>query len=198
MSVWGSDSWRSRRWWPFVTSFRSIIAYLSILLSTGIWNILMTSTERTCPKLGSRRNRWESPIWTILLHRRRPVKTKADRSSESEYWIMHTARKCCELSTLRLSRKWEYTRLTLMVGGLSLTSSSQNISFNGTSAMLCCLRSTGSSQKVSCSHVSSISFHSSSIHWRYHRRSQSQTRGLPAIEATKMGVRLTQERNWVS
>ncbi len=68
--------------------------------------------------------------------------------------------------------------LTLALA-LSLTSPVQNISLRGTSAMLCCLLSAGSRQKVSLSHSSSTGFHSSSIHWWYHLNSQSQTSGLP-------------------
>ena len=65
--------------------------------------------------------------------------------------------------------------------GLSFTSESQNISLRSTSLITCILSSTMSLQVVSRSQVSSISFHSLSIHCLYHRSSQSHTNGLPRL-----------------
>ena len=62
---------------------------------------------------------------------------------------------------------------------LSRTSPLQYICLRSTSLIRWFLSSVGSLQKVSFNHSSSISFHSSSIHWRYHRSSQSQIKGLP-------------------
>ena len=82
---------------------------------------------------------------------------------------------------LKPQEKENLLKLCNTFPGLSFTSESQNISLRSTSLITCILSSTMSLQVVSRSQVSSISFHSLSIHCLYHRSSQSHTNGLPML-----------------